>query len=525
MDDRSLVTRVRAHRWVTFLVLLFVLGVGITIGTLISIRVDAERAEVEQLKISSTGKPLNVDSPSALSQGFAEIAAQAGPAVVYIKTESILKRTARSPHQQIIPNLPGLDLRPFLDQPEEQRVRALGSGFIVDSAGYIVTNDHVIDGANKIKVSLKDGTEYPARLIGSDADTDVAVIKIEANKPLPVAKVGDSSKVRTGEWVVAIGAPFDLSQSVTAGIISATGRVVEGVGMFNDYLQTDAAINRGNSGGPLVNMSGEVVGINTFIQSTTGSSAGVGFAIPSKVFVDMYNQLIGGGKVHRGWLGVSMNTGPMTPEMAKYFGVKSGKGVIVTELIDANANPSREGPAAKAGLQPEDVIVELDGKPIESDYDLRSAIATTPPGKKVQIKAIRKGEPKTFEVALAERTYGTQSDDKKVTLDDKAEEQSKPPEIGLTVDNITQAMSRQLELESSEGTIVADVKPGSLAEDAGLIPNDILTHVNGKAITNAQNFGQVFRALKSGEGVVIRFLRFSPRDGRKSALFTSLVKP
>jgi serine protease Do len=506
--------------------MLFVLGVGITIGTLISIRVDAERAEVEQLKISSTGKPLNVDSPGALSQGFSEIAAQVGPAVVYVKTESIMKRNPRNPHQQIIPrDIPGLDLRPFFDQqPEEQRVRALGSGFIVDSAGYVVTNHHVIDGANKIKVSLKDGTEYPARLIGSDADTDVAVIKIEASKPLPVAKVGDSSKVRTGEWVVAIGAPFDLSQSVTAGIISATGRVVENVGMFNDYLQTDAAINRGNSGGPLVNMSGEVVGINTFIQSTTGSSAGVGFAIPSKVFVDMYNQLIGGGKVHRGWLGVSMNTGPMTPEMAKYFGVKSGKGVIVTELIDANANPSREGPAAKAGLQPEDVIVELDGKPIESDYDLRSAIATTPPGKKVQIKAIRKGELKTFEVALAERTYGTQSDEKKVTLDDKAEEQSKPPEIGLTVDNITQSMSRQLELESSEGTIVAEVKPGSLAEDAGLIPNDILTHVNGKAITNAQNFGQVFRALKSGEGAVIRFLRLS-RDGRKSALYTSLVKP
>lgn len=524
MEERSLMTRVHSHRWVTFLVMLFILGVGITIGTLISVRVDAERGEVEQLKMSTGGKPMSADSQGSLSQGFADVASQLGPAVVSVHTESIM-RNARNPHQQIIPRgIPGLDLRPFMDVPEVQRVRAAGSGFIVDATGYVLTNHHVINEATKIKVNLKDGTEYTARVIGSDPDTDVAVIKIEGSKPFPVARIGDSIKMRTGDWVVAIGAPFELSQTVTAGIISATGRVVQEVGAFNDYLQTDAAINRGNSGGPLVSMAGEVVGINTFIQSPSGSSAGVGFAIPSKVFVDMYNQLVGGGKVHRGWLGVSMNTGTMTPEMARYFGVKSGKGVIITDLLDASGNPSREGPAAKAGLLPEDVIVEIDGKAIETDYDLRSVIATTPPGKKVQIKAVRKGEPKAFDVALAERTISNQPAKRSVTLDDKDETPSKPQEIGLTVDNITPAMARQLELDSSEGAIVLEVKPGSLAEDAGLLPNDILTQVNGKTIANAQAFGQVFRALKTGEGAVIRLLRLTG-DTRKSVQYTSLVKP
>lgn len=525
MEERSIVAHLKANRWVTFMVLLFVLAVGITIGTLVSTQVDAGRLGAEQLKISSSSKPLNLDSPTSLSQGFAEVAAQVGPAVVYINTEAIVRNNTRNPHGQLDPgDMIPFEFRRFLDVPEVQRIKALGSGFIVDSAGYIITNSHVIGGANKIQVNLKDGSKYPARVIGSDDSTDVTVIKIDSNKPLSYAKIGDSTALRTGDWVLAVGSPFNLSQTVTAGIISATGRVVEGVGSFNDYLQTDAAINRGNSGGPLVNMAGEVVGINTFIQSPTGSSAGVGFAVPSKTFVDIYNQLIGNGKVRRGWLGVSMNTGPMNPEMAKYFGVKSGRGVIITELIDEQGSPSRQGPAAKAGLLPEDVIVDIDGKEIEIDHDLRSVIANSAPGTKVRIKAVRKGEIKTFDVVLGERSIESRTGTRSVTLDDKEEEQQKPQEIGLTVDDLTQAMVRQLGLENADGAIVVEVKPGSLAEDAGLARNDILLQLNGRTITNAQSFGQLFRSLKSGEGAVIRYVRLG-EDGRKQMFYTSLVKP
>ena len=528
MEERSFVSHIKANRWVTFIVLLFVLAVGITIGTLVLSQVDAGRLGAEQLTISRSGKPLNTDSPTSLSEGFAEVAALVGPAVVNINTESLVRNRIQEPHgRQQQDDLFGFDLRRFFDAPEVQRVRALGSGFIVDSAGYIITNGHVIDGASKIKVNLKDGREFTAQLVGKDESTDIAVIKIESDKSFPYAKIGDSAALRAGDWAVAIGSPFDLAQTVTAGIISATGRVFSGVGIFNDYLQTDAAINRGNSGGPLVNMAGEVVGINTFIQSTTGSSAGVGFAVPSHTFVGIYNQLTQSGTVKRGWLGISMNTSPMTPEMAQYFGVESGKGVLITDLIDESGDSSRVGPAARAGLLPEDVIVEIDNRKIKSDHDLRTVVANTAPGDTVVVKAVRKGTTKTFNVALAERSIDRVTSNRSVALDDPVEE-SKPQEIGLTVDNLTSTMARQFQLDSEEGAIVVGISPGSLAEDAGLQKNDILLLLNGKPISSAQQFGQLFRKLKSGEGAVLKYVRVSP-DGRgatrKLLYYTSLVKP
>ncbi len=521
----------RGSRWTTILILVFVLGVGITIGTLISTGVDAQKNAAEPLKFSSGAKELTAES-SPVVKGFSDVAKAVGPAVVNINTESVIHNRVRGPRsqkrstpdQEEPEGMFPFDLRRFFDMPEQQTVHSLGSGFIVDSSGFILTNYHVINGASKIKVNLSNGDEYTAKVIGKDELTDVAVIKIEGKEPFPFARVGDSSSLRTGDWVVAIGSPFGLQQTVTAGIISATGRVMQEVGAFNDYLQTDASINRGNSGGPLVNMASEVVGINTFIQSTSGSSAGVGFAIPSVAFRDIYNQLATSGAVHRGFLGVSMNVPPLTPEMAKHFGVRGGKGVLITQLINEKGEPANDGPAARAGMKVEDVIVEINGRKVESQQDVRTIIATTAPGKTVTVKAYRKGELITFNVALVERTLEKISAERGVTLDEQPEETAKPQEIGLTVDDVSQAVARQLRLDSTQGVVVVEVKPGSLAEEAGLTANDVIVELNSKPVTGAQSFGQLFRGLPSGSGAVIKFLRTS-QDGRSNPIYTSMVKP
>lgn len=533
--------RRKGHRLTTILILLFVLGVGITIGTLISTGVDAQKPAIEPLKISSTGgaaaKPLGMESPAFPMKGFSDIAKAVGPAVVNINTEMIIQNRARglrgqrkSTPQQQVPEgmLPFLDIPRLFDMPEQRTVHSLGSGFIVDPSGYIITNNHVVDRATKIKVNLSNGDEYTAKVIGTDELTDMAVIKIEGKQPFPCAKIGDSSAVSPGDWVVAIGSPFGLDQTVTAGIISATGRVVQGIGIFNDYLQTDASINQGNSGGPLLNMSGEVVGINTFIQSPSGGSVGMGFAIPSRAFLDVYNQLSTSGKVHRGFLGISMNPVELTPEMAKFFGVQGGKGVLITEMINEKGEASAEGPAAKAGMKAEDVIVEINGRKVASQQDVRTTIATTAPGKTVQVKAYRKGVLQNFQVTLAERTLEQQqSTDRGVTLDDQPEEPVKPKEIGLTVDDITPSIMREMRLDTSDGVIVVDVKSDSLAEEAGLTADDIILELNGKVLKGAQSFGQQFRSLSSGSGAVIKFLRGGTggQSGRRQTLYTSMIKP
>src|SRR5262249_47296116 len=232
----------------------------------------------------------------------------------------------------------------------------------------------------KITVKLPDGTEYSAKVIGFDEPSDIAIIKIVLRGSLPVARFGDSNRARVGDWVLAVGSPFALEHTVSAAIVSATGRKVSNSAAYNNYIQTDAAINRGNSGGPLVNMAGEVIGINTFINSPSGGSVGVGFAVPSAIFLNIYNQIIQNGRVARGYMGVQMG-GPLTPVVARYFGLKESKGVLITELVDASGGPSADGPAAKAGLQSDDIITEIDGKKIEENKDLSAIVASTAPGK------------------------------------------------------------------------------------------------------------------------------------------------
>ena len=515
-------------RLFSFLMVLFVLALGIAIGTLISYRVDATGPGDSQLQMQSDGKPVVSGAILELSKGFEEVASRIEPCVVNINTEEIV-----NPAQEGQGMGPMGDFFRFLPQPfqaEPQMRRSLGSGVIVDSKGYIITNNHVVEGATRIKVSVPERGEYTAKVIGSDPISDIAVIKITGDKDFAYARIGNSKNMKVGDWVIAIGSPFGLEQTVTAGIISTTGRTFEGgegpgdYSYFNDYLQTDAAINRGNSGGPLVNMNAEVVGINSFISTSSGSSAGVGFAVPSHLFTRVYNQILQAGKVSRGYVGVSMNRFPLTPALADFFGVKQGSGVLITQLADDKGGASELGPAAKAGLKPEDVIVEYDGKKIANSQEFRMAVAETSPGQKVKVKAIRQGQAKEFEIVVAERKLeGVQ--EKRYTFDEKPEKPKS--EIGLEINNVPTDVAQALAV--SGGAYVLSVKQGSLADDAGLVGEaDVIVAVNGKPVNTAQEMNQVVRSLKSGEPIVLKFVRASRNERNQvqpETCYTSLIKP
>ncbi len=524
-------------RLLTFFMVLFVLALGIGIGTIISHRVDATGPGDSQLQMQSDGKPVAGGALLALSQAFEEVANRMKDSVVNINTEEIVTNRPQNMQDQDSDDPMGELFRRFFggpmgQLPEQQLRRSLGSGVIVDPKGYIITNHHVVEGATKIKVSLNSGEEYTAKLIGSDAVSDIAVIKITGSKPFPYAKVGNSKNMKVGDWVIAIGSPFGLDQTVTAGIISATGRTFENAGppgsYLNDYLQTDAAIHRGKSGGPLENMNADVVGINSFISTPSGASAGVGFAVPSHLFVNVYNQILETGKVSRGWLGVNMNRYPFTPAMAKFFGVKQGSGVLITQLSDEKGGNAETGPAAKAGIKPEDVIIAFDGKKILNNQDLRMAVANTPPGKKVKVRVVRQGQEMDFDVTIAERTLEKQENGK-YTFEEP--EEKPKAEIGLSFDTVPAQNAKDMGI--SGGAIVLSVKPGSLADEAGLEgpgrhPGDVIVAAGGKPIHNAQDLLTIVKGLKSGEPIVIKFVRAIGRENNRIVTetnYTSLIKP
>jgi serine protease Do len=513
---------------IAFSVILLVLGLGIGIGTLITNQVRATGPGDSQIKIQSGGGP-SLANPNvlALSQAFEEVAKRIGPAVVNISTEQVIRTDPRSGRNQM-PD----QFRDFFGAPPQEYTQAsLGSGIIVDAKGYIITNFHVVGEASKIKVSIKDGKEYIAKVVGGDDYSDIAVIKINGEGNLPVAKIGDAKGMKVGDWVMAIGSPFGLEQTVTAGIISASGRTFsEGSTqmLFNDYLQTDAAINPGNSGGPLVNMNAEVVGINSFIQTSTRSNAGVGFAVPSHIFVQVYNQILEKGRVTRGYLGINMNTQfPFTQAMADFFQVKQGSGVLITGYpLDA-----QNGPAAKAGMKPEDVIVEFDGKKITDVQSLRILAANTAPGKTVSVKAIRYGKPMDFSITLGERPSDSPQAQPGFSFEEKPQPKA---EIGMTIDNVQPQLARELDITG--GAAVTLVSPGSLAEEAGIVGQkngqggfDIILAANGKAIEVYQDLVPILRDLKSGQSVVFKLMRVvrDPQTRRVvgSIGYTSMVKP
>jgi serine protease Do len=534
----------KTKRLFGFLMILVVLAIGITIGTVISYRVGATGPSDSQLQMQTDGKPVAGGAYLALSQAFEEVSKRVSSAVVNINTEEVVSN--RRPGGRGVPGAPGQEpddpndiLRrffngPMLQMPQQQMLRSLGSGVIVDPKGYIVTNNHVVDGATKIKVSLPGGEEYTARLIGTDPVSDIAVIKINGNKDFPYAKIGNSKMMKVGDWVITVGSPFGLEQTVTAGIISTTGRTFKNGGgpgeysMFNDYLQTDAAINRGNSGGPLVNMNAEVVGINSFISTSTGDSAGVGFAVPSHLFVKVYNQILQTGKVSRGLVGVNMNRFPFTPAMARFYGVKQGSGVLITQLVDDKGESNNLGPAAKAGLKAEDVVIEFDGQKVQDNQDFRMAVANTQPGKSVKVKVVRHGQEKEFEITVAERRI--EKPEKNQYSFEEKEEKPKS-EIGLSFDNVPQRLAKTMNITG--GAYVTAVSPGSLADDAGLSGpeqggGDVIVSANGTPVNDKDDLLRIVKGIKSGEPVVLKFLRGElGQAGQISTetCITSITKP
>jgi serine protease Do len=434
-------------------------------------------------------------SPADLSRTFINVAKQVNPAVVNIDVvEKRRQQTLRLPE--------GLQI-PFGDAPRRQR--GTGSGVIISSDGYILTNSHVAADAEQINVKLADDREFKARRIGTDPETDLAVIKIEASG-LPFARLGDSTKVEQGEWVIALGSPFGFQQTMTAGIVSATGRDLRSRGMggqFTEYIQTDASINPGNSGGPLVNMNGEVIGINTMIISQTGTSSGIGFAIPSNLANRVYAQLIKSGRVSRGYLGVYLTS--VTPALAELVGYKGTDGAVVQDVVN------RDSPGARAGLQSRDVITEFDGKPVKSPKELTELVADSPVGKTAQLKYVREGQAHTTTVNLAERPAADNQPDPEGNEDDP---QAAPGKLGIGVTNVTPDIARQFRLRVESGVVVQSVQPDGPGAEAGLRRGDVIHRINRTTITNRQDFNNALAALRGAKQVALQIERAGERGSQ-----------
>ena len=534
----SLLDRIRSRRLTTTFTLLAVLSVGILAGSVLTHGVSGKE---QQSVDSSDAKPLVIPSPTALSNGFSQVVKQVGPAVVNINTESLPKQsTNKNPHRrgQIRPpqgqggdddQQPG-DMQDFFnrffggqggqggdddgDGGMGGERRALGSGFIVDPRGYIITNNHVVDKADKIFVKLSTDPDggpgdngRPATVIGVDKDTDIAVIKIDAKEPLPTVKLANSDGAQVGDWVLAIGSPFALSKTVTAGIISAKNRSIDepspnGVSQsqFQRFIQTDAAINPGNSGGPLVDMAGNVVGMNTAIYTQSMGSQGVGFAMPANTIASVYNMLIGPEhKVVRGSIGISFQPA-LNSAVGRMYGFSNG--VLVSTV-------SATGGAAKAGLQPGDVIVSIDGRKITDGDDLVNDISARHIGSSVKIGYLRDGKQNTANVIIGDRakTYadlagGGDNDDNAAPQESDAGQNT----LGITVSTIPPAVAAKTGIKA--GVMVTSVRPGSFADEINLTKGTIITEINKKPVTDEASYRTIVSGLKSKDDVV--FVVHSP---------------
>lgn len=481
---------------------------GMGIGAMLSGRTTVAQNQVQIAR-----------APEALSASFAEIARRVEPAVVNIETLTAAPEvTDKDDADKEEPET----TNPLLDMFRRNRrpQRGVGSGFIVDSKGYILTNEHVVEGATRITVGLQSGEKYRGRVIGIDEETDVAVIKIDSAQNLPTVTLGDSNAAQVGDWVLAIGSPFGLDQTVTAGIISKKERETPYFTSFQRFLQTDAAINRGNSGGPLVNMRGEVIGINSQIATSTGDYNGIGFALPASEANFVYQQIVSQGKVKRGYLGITLDS--VKDEFAKVYGLNETRGAIVMDV-----QQTRDGqltPAAKAGIQSNDIIVEFNGGPVVSAQDLIQKVAGSPVGQSAALTYLRdvdgKLEKRTATVVLGERPgiQVTKATDP-VAQPKDPNAKGNLPHLGITLQEITQQLIAEKHLTGIRGLYVKDVDPNGLAADVRLAggqpalgEGDVITRINRVPVTTLADFQRVLTGLKPGDPIVLNVSRYQ-RDG------------
>jgi serine protease Do len=497
MQFRELMAWVRHRKFFAGVLLGFTLGLGILIGTVIPGHVAAKRSGHGGAALLAIPDPVN------LSNGFSNVVAHVEPAVVNISTTQVFGAPKEKQNGQGQDSFQDFfnkffKQNPGADGPEAET--SLGSGVIVDGKGYVLTNNHVIDGATKIKVTVDgDATPYTARVIGIDKQTDLAVIKIDADRVLPTVQLGNSDGVKVGDWVLAFGSPFSLKGTVTAGIVSAMNRQGTDIGtsQFQDFIQTDAAINPGNSGGPLVNLAGEVIGVNTAIYTGSRGFEGVGFALPSNTAIGVYNELVTKGRVTRGSIGIRFQEDQVHDALLhKQLGAPYG---VVVEYVTPG------GPAAKAGIQAGDVITEVNNRPVRAGSDLIDPIVQTPIGHSVELSFVHNGRKATTSVGVADmdKIFPEDAD----SAQPSTEDQAVPSNFGLHVEPLTAEVARRLQLSTTQtGVIVTGVDPTSFADDIQILERDVIVEINHVPINTMEDYKREIAKLHPGEDVLFKVI-------------------
>ena len=516
----SIFDKLRTQKFLSFTLVLFTLSIGIVIGTLINSGVKAAKDS----QVAPGATPLVIPNPVELSNTFSQIAKQVEPSVVNISTTYLPKAPVRpaprSGKRMVVPpddqdqgDNGGMDdfFQRFFGNPfgngapdlPQRKGFALGSGVVVDQAGYILTNNHVVDKADRIQVKFTgDSTQYDAKVVGVDAPTDLAVIRVEGKKNLVAAKIGNSDAVQVGDWAIAIGSPFGLQATVTAGIISAKERDVDPESQFQHFLQTDAAINPGNSGGPLLNIRGEVIGINTAIATTSASRGyqGVGFAMPMNMAAQVYNQIIKSGKVTRGGIGVTIVQSDTDKARALLKEAGASEGVFV-ESVTAG------GGSDKAGIKDGDIIVAINGKPVRTNNDVIDTVTVTPVGTSLDIAVLRDHKRQNFRVVVGDlaQLFPERFGSGNAQESNKAE--GSAASLGMRLENLTDPRRETLGLKEKSGVRVFSVEPDSFADEIGLLPGDVLTSINHQTINTVDDVTRVRDTLKPGDAITFRVLR------------------